>query len=174
MASPSMVGYYQRAVRRVNGQFLAGFGWGCRPGAGEGAGGRAEIGPEQHRNWAESTVNRQKEAAWFSRSGHSRSRASGPRRRRVRRCMGPAALMEAAWAAGQGGSRGETGRNDLDAATGDPQPHLRFSVVEAERLLIERQADQFAANQGHPKMRIHFRRVAVPGWCGTPWKSPVA
>jgi hypothetical protein len=46
--------------------------------AGNGAGGRAEIGPEQHRSRAESTINRQKEAAWFSRSGHSRSRASAP------------------------------------------------------------------------------------------------
>src|SRR5436190_1468635 len=29
--------------------------------------------------------------------------------------------------AGQGGSRRETGRNDLDAATGDPQSNLRFT-----------------------------------------------
>jgi len=28
---------------------------------------------------------------------------------------------------GQGGSRRETGRNDLDAATGDPQSNLRFT-----------------------------------------------
>src|SRR6266480_5086551 len=57
--------------------------------------------------------------------------------------------------ASQGGSRRETGRNDLDAATGDPQSNLRFTRTAPTRL-----HDMSGASSNILPRRISHGRLA--------------
>src|SRR5205807_6012674 len=72
--------------------------------------------------------------------------------------------------AGQGGSRRETGRNDLDAATGDPQSNLRFTRTTPRDCAMIRAEHPATSDQGA------FLAVVSPSSAGekamTPSPSP--
>ena len=61
----------------------------------------ARIEPRAPGERAYSCERRGGNVAWFSRSGRFRSQVSGPRRRRVRRCIDPALLTGTAWVVGR-------------------------------------------------------------------------